>query len=333
MKPVGPLLCTILLMVLSLTIGNSRSANAQDSVNISGEAFLDYFYFISSLNGETDWENGFNYRRARLTADATISEQFSARIRMETIGLLVNDNGIPEPFVKDLFLKWKNALGDGHNLVMGIASTVAWGPVEKVWGYRSVARTLQHRAGLHSSRDMGVKADGPVALDGKLRYSVQIGNANGVRAENDKYKRVYGQLEYYPTPSVTITVGGNYERIEDGYAYNINGFAGFESDRFRVGGEGYYHPTVFDDGRATEDRYGGSGFVVYDVSMKHSIILRADFVERPDGALLASEVFAVAGIAFRPQKNVQFIPHLRYLNRDGAENDRITGLFTLWFKF
>jgi len=333
MKPVRRDFRALLLMVFTLTIFTSRSAYAQDSVNISGEAFLDYFYFFSTITDDVEVRDGFNYRRARLTADAKLSEQFSTRIRIETIGLITVDKFAPQPFIKDLYLKWKDALGSGHNLVFGLSSTIAWGPAERVWGYRSLARTLQHRAALHSSRDMGVTATGPLALDGKLRYAFMFGNANSVRAENDKYKRVYGLLEYYPSQQLTITVGSKYEGHEDGYAYNVNGFAGYGAARFRIGAEGFFQPKVFDDGRANEERYGVSGFVVVDVSEKHSLILRADKVDRPDGATLGNTVFALAGVAFKPHKNVQFIPHLRYLARDGEENNRVTGLLTLWFKF
>lgn len=306
---------------------------AQDNLRFSGEVFSDYFYVFSSLDGQGDGENGFTYRRARLTTDAKLSDQFNARFRLEAKDVDGSSSKGPNPFVKDLFLTWNDALGIGHRVVLGLSPSVAWQPGERVWGYRSVSKTLQDRAGVHSSRDIGVAIYGPLAVEGKIRYGVMIGNANGTRAENDKYKRVYGQVEFYPNDRLTVTVGGNYEAIEEGYAYNVNGFAGFRGDGFRVGVEGFFHPTVYDDRRPSDEQYGMSAFVVYDASEKYSLILRADAVERPEEFSFETELFALFGVAFKPESNVQFIPMVRYLTLDGAKKDSISAQFTLWFKF
>ena len=56
-------------------------------------------------------------------------------------------------------------------------------------------------------------------------------------------------MDFYPNKNVILTLGSKYEGDEDGYEYNVNGFAGYSAEHFRVGAEGFFQPKVFDDGR------------------------------------------------------------------------------------
>ena len=318
------------LIVLSQS---TQSTLAQQAVQFSGEVFADYLYQFSALDSDRDGENRFTYRRARLTADADLSDQFSARLRLEANDLTGTARGVPTPFVKDVYLKWKDAIGKGHNIVMGMQAPPAWQPAEKFWGYRSVSKTLQDRVGVHSSRDMGVHLSGPLLADGKVKYGVMLGNANSVRAENNKYKRIYGSLEFYPSDSFTASVGSNYQLTEGGYAWNLSGFAGFKAAKFRVGAEGFFHPVKFEDISETQDWAGVSGFVVVDVFENNSVMARAAYVKRPEEGLLTDSFYAVLGFAFKPHDKVQFIPNVIFLDLDGVENTSVTGRMTLWLKF
>ncbi|TDI74983.1 MAG: hypothetical protein E2O84_04995 [Bacteroidetes bacterium] len=321
------------VLLLFLSAGGLRPATAQENIMFSGEVFADYLYQFSTLSGQGDGNNRFTYRRARLTADADLSEQFSARFRIEANDLIGTANGLPTPYVKDLFLKWKDAFGEGHTVLMGLQPPPSWQPAEKFWGYRSVSKTLNDRVGVLSSRDMGVLVRGPLAADGKVRYGIMIGNANGVRAENDKYKRVYGQLEFYPSESFAASLGSHYQLTDGGYEWNFNGFAGFRTRKFRIGVEGFYHPVKIKGISDTQDWLGLSGFVVVDVFKNNSVLARVAFVERPDEAILKNTLFFVAGFAIKPHHNVQFIPNIVFIELEGEENPSVTGRMTLWIKF
>ena len=41
-------------------------------------------------------------------------------------------------------------------------------------------------------------ASGPITSDGTLHYGLMVANNSGVHAETDTYKRVYGQIAWYP---------------------------------------------------------------------------------------------------------------------------------------
>ncbi len=108
------------LALLGLTV--TATALAQDAVKISGLAYMDYDYTISSSDSEEEGENGFGYRRLYLTSDFTISDDFSARARLEASDSSTNSDGKPAPFIKDLYLRWKNSFADGHDIYLGISS-------------------------------------------------------------------------------------------------------------------------------------------------------------------------------------------------------------------
>ena len=60
-----------------------------------------------------------------------------------------------EPFVKHGYLQWKKGLGDA-DIYLGLSGTPTWAVAEKVWGYRSVAKT----APIGSSADLGAAFKG-----------------------------------------------------------------------------------------------------------------------------------------------------------------------------
>jgi len=81
---------------------------------------------------------------------------------------------------------------------------------EKAWGYRSLEKTIMDRGKAASSRDTGIVLRGPIDASGKFRYGFMIGNNSGISRETDKYKRFYGQLEYYPSAKIQMSIGGDY---------------------------------------------------------------------------------------------------------------------------
>ena len=165
---------------------------------------------LSSDDEEAEGDNGFDYRRMYLTADYTLSEEFSGRARLEAASQPVDS----APFVKDLYLKWKGAIADGHDLIFGVQSPPSYTLSEKIWGYRSLEKTIMDRNKIVSSRDMGVQAAGKLTQAGNLKYAVMVGNNNSVRGEDDKYKRVYGQVTWQ-SDKVAASVGGDFASGDD----------------------------------------------------------------------------------------------------------------------
>ena len=317
------------LAVLTTVFGaNALPSMAQNAVRWSGLFYLDYEYLVSSEDEEEEGENGFDYRRMYLTADYSLSDEFSGRARLEA----ASGPGGSSPFVKDLYLTWKGALAEGHDMVIGVQGPPVFTLSEKVWGYRSLERTIMDRQAVSSSRDMGVSATGGLAANGDLTYSLMVGNNNSVRGEDDKYKRLYGQLAFQ-SDYVAASVGGDYASGDDQNAVTANAFVSYGVGLIRVGAEGFFQQVDYDNFDASTERMGVSGWVVTPVTEKVELIGRVDFVENDYGAASVDETFVIGGVAFSPNPKVHFIPNVYLVNATGQNDPEIAGRMTLHADF
>ncbi|HUF09423.1 MAG TPA: hypothetical protein VMO47_08895 [Rhodothermales bacterium] len=316
------------MVVTALLTIISMQGVAQNSVRWSGLFYMDYEYVLSSSDEEQEGENGFDYRRMYLTADYTLSEEFSGRARLEGAGG-------PEtirPFVKDLYLTWHGVLGDGHNLIFGVQPPPAFTLSEKIWGYRSLEKTIMDRQGVSSSRDMGVSAAGALAGDGELTYSLMVGNNNSIRGEDDKYKRVYGQLAFL-SGNVAASVGGDYASGEDRNAVTASAFAGYALKQIRLGVEGFFQQFDYVNSNVSTDRRGLSGWIVTPVTEKVELVGRVDVVENDVGSGSVDETYLIGGVAFKPNRKVHFIPNVYVVDMTGQSDLEIAGRVTLHADF
>src|SRR5690606_2347475 len=97
-----------------------------------------------------------------------------------------------------------------HEATLGITPPPAVQVSEdEFWGYRSLERAVLKFQGVVPSRDFGIRLDGPIGSRSLLRYSVMLANNNARRPESDPYRRVYGQLRFYPIERRPLTLGGD----------------------------------------------------------------------------------------------------------------------------
>ena len=321
--------------------GSVRPALAQTPIKLSGLAYVDYYYQITAPDDADEGLNGFTYRRLYLTADGKISDAFSARARLEAADSNLGGKG-PEPFVKDLYLNWK--VGGGHSLRMGVTSPPAFEISERVWGYRSLEKTIVDLNKVVSSRDFGVRANGPLVGD-QVRYGLMVGNNEGVFPEEDKYKRVYGQLEFYPSEHVTAALSANWAGYSGDRENDIAALAllGYVTDTWRLGVEGFYEINTFERlDNATS--FGVSLFGDYWFSDDWGVVGRVDRVQREQGlfsdepettsALIQNDAtFGLAAIVYQPHEQVQFMPNVLFAKDDDDDTADLQGRFTLSFEF
>lgn len=289
--------------------GGAAIAQGHSDVKISGLFYMDYEYVASSPDSSNEGSHGFRYRRMYLTADYKISDRFGGRARLEAQTSRLTE-GRPFAFVKDLWLKWKNALGDGHNLIFGVQSAPVFVVSETAWGYRSLARTIMDRTDVVFSRDFGVQLKGTFGKDGPLGYAVMFGNNSGVLGETDKSKRLYGQISWAASKNIVFTGGADYAAFEDRNAINTNAFASYDAGVVRVGLEGYYRVTDVSGVNKNYTKLGVSVWAIAKVNEKVELIGRFDRVYSRFLDVDIEETFIVAGVAFFPDKNVRFIPNI-----------------------
>jgi hypothetical protein len=110
---------------------------------------------------------------------------------------------------------------------------------EKIWGYRSLAKTLPDMREFGHSEDLGVALDGYFSEDSTFGYTVMVGNGTGSRIENNKYKKIYFDLranldngfrfELYSDYEGNSTQGKNTRRT------TFKVFAGYQRSAVTVG--------------------------------------------------------------------------------------------------
>jgi hypothetical protein len=239
----------------------SVNSFAQISGKFSGYMFGDYYYNIErdtginnlpdvAIGGKKDL-NGFQFRRIYLTYDNDISENFSARVRLEADQVANTSDGKIGVFVKDANITWKNVF-EGSNLIFGIQPSPSFEVSEAFFGFRFIEKTIMDLRGITPSRDIAVSLRGRFDKEEKLRYWLMFGNGSGNRPEIDKYKRFYGWLQYSPAPEFTFTLYADYNsrpKIESPIApgttvansdYTVTAFAGYaKKNVFSIGVEAF----------------------------------------------------------------------------------------------
>ncbi|MCG9132951.1 hypothetical protein J5I95_14835 [Candidatus Poribacteria bacterium] len=225
-----PVIC-LLLSSFSVAWGNTQK--------ISGYFLGDYYYVPRSHHGELEERNGFQYRRVYFTYDKGLSSEFSTRFRLE-----MNGKSFPtarqatsklEPFLKHGYLKWEPS-GWRTNIYFGLSGTPTWRNVEKVWGYRSVAKTVLDLQKMGSSADFGVALQGDIDASNLISYHLMIANGTGTRAEIDKNKKISFSLAAKPITGVTLEGYIDRENAADlGKWHTLQGFLGYQQERFRFG--------------------------------------------------------------------------------------------------
>ena len=304
-------------------------ALAQDHITLKGRAYLDYEYIAASPDEDEKGENGFGYRRLYLTTDYKFSDNLKGRARLEAKGSNAT------PFVKDLYLQWSNVFGDGHSLVMGVAPPPAFEVAESVWGYRSLQKTIMDRNKIVSSRDFGIRANGNLSADGSLRYGVMIAN-NTSRDETDKYKRVYGQLEW-AKDNISFTAGTDYAAGDESNRVNFNAFGGYSADDWRLGIEGVYNQTSLDASDATVDVIGLSAFFIRKIKPSWEFVGRVDQVSVDIQGEDSNELFILLALShqlFKENKQyIRLIPNVLMSKFSDLDDIRIAGRMTLEMQF
>ena len=359
-------------LLISLFAGDATG----QTVKVGGLAYVDYFYRLGDDDESALWQkpkdnlwdsdrdetvndafHGFTYRKVYLTTDATISENFKARFRLEANDKHAGSKG-PIPFVKDMWVDW-NYTGN-HSARVGVMPPPVFQLSEHVWGFRSLEKTIIDVQGVNSSRDFGIRFDGPIPIrNGLVRYAAMLANGSGNRAEHDKNKRGYAQISIHPSDKLVFSAGADYgkylnQAILNGEVFRsppyrevrASVFGGYEGDVARFGVEAFRYELKREQEqtrivRETEDGYletstyepstrliGISVFGSFKVNPLVEFVGRLDLTKDDGdfGAIdsydrILDETLVLVGVAFTPNKHVRIIPNLWWFGSDYQEED------------
>ncbi|MCG8607801.1 hypothetical protein MJD09_22805 [bacterium] len=296
---------------------------------ISGYMFGDFYYVGQNHDSAMEGKNGFWFRRIYLTYDQSLSDEFSVRFRMEmnSPGDFTSSSKL-EPALKDGYVQWKRS---GQALLLGISGTPTWGYLEKFWGYRSVEKTPADLYKFGSSRDFGIAAKGKLGASKNTFYHVMFGNGSSNKSETNDGKKFAVALGQHITKQFSVEVYTDFEE-RPGHTNRLTyqGFAGFKTDRFRLGAQ-YLHQTR-KNGGPDEQLQIVSVFAVTKLQPKLSAFARWDrsldaISAGPDISYLpldgsAKFNFFLAGLDFTPHKDVHLMPNFEVVRYDEVAGSR-----------
>lgn len=314
------LLCAGLLTAQTNQGGKDKQDDPDGKV--WGYAFGDYFYkaggdsTVSALD-YTGYKKDFNsleFRRIYLGYDHNISRDFMARFVLAYDGSDLLASGKRSVIVKDAFLAWKEIFS-GSALTIGLQPTPSFSFLsEKVWGYRSVEKTIMDLRGITGSRDMGVMLNGSFDKESKFGYYLMIATGSALRMEINKYKKYYGMLSgSFAEKKITADIYGDYESSgPDRNRGTLSSFLSWSGENITAGAEGFIQKNNTSS-TAGFDPFGISVFITGNITKdRFRFFTRYDFFN-PDTRTAQygyNQHFVTAGIDYMPVPKVHIMPNL-----------------------
>lgn len=365
------LLCTVPAIAQQKTPTDS---SFKPSGKLWGYTFGDYYFKAHSdaLNrgggnqytGIEKGRNAFQLRRVYLGYTYDISPNFTAEVLLAaedntttstgiTTGDLLGDGKLSF-YIKLANLRWKN-IWKGTYLVVGQVATPAFPLVtEPIWGYRTVERTVADIRRTPSF-DLGAALQGKFDSKANFGYNLMVGNGNGARPENDKFKWFYGDVfAKFLDKRLVIDLYADFDRLNQTSTWHhsrnmIKGFIAYTTPVFTAGAEAFINHgrqdvvginavrrdttsanakaiSAFIKGSIVKDKLGFFARADHyspDVNYNNSVYTLYKGLT-PNYEPNNKELFLTAGIDFTPAKNVHFIPNVWY-NRYTSNQKGLTG--------
>ena len=228
-----PIKVIVLGIAALLSLGLFGSLEGAEG-KIKGVAFGDYYFVVAGTDKN---ENGFKFRRIYLTYDLKWNDRWSGRVRYEANDAGFGGEDKMRPFVKHGYLRYRS---NGRTVYMGLFGTPTWNVSERIWGYRSIEKTIMDKRKIGSSADIGVGFKGKLDGAGRVKAQLMFGNGSGQRPEADNGKKVYSLLHLKPTDIVEATVYFDWEGKPGGKdRVTFAGMLGTSVENFRFGLEGF----------------------------------------------------------------------------------------------
>jgi hypothetical protein len=308
-------------MVLILTSTIIPQNSDESGGKLSGYMFGDYYHITKNHRSDILDKHGFWFRRIYLSYDYKINSNFSTRLRFE----MANEGDFKSkdamtPIVKDAWLKYKL---DKIQFILGISPPPTFAVIEKIWGYRSVEKTPLDIQKMASSREFGLSILGKFDDDGIVKYHLMLSNGSSNKEEIDKGKSGMLSLGLYPSKEWIFELYGDYsDKSGNTDWYTWQAFLSYSIEQFWAGIQ-YTDQTRRQEENNDEQLRVASIFLGGNLSEQFSLFARVDktFDPNPDGDDIdfipfdptAKSTFFVAGVDFKPVKDVSIIPNVEFI--------------------
>jgi len=310
---------------------------------ISAYAFGDYYFVLKNHKTELEDQNGFWLRRVYVTYEGDISDKLKARARLElnSPGTFTTSAANITPYLKDAYIAYQYA--PLHKVTVGIQDSLAYGNIEKFYGYRHLEKTMFDLYKNRSSRDFAIDFSGAFDAAKKFNYSVQYGNYSGNKNETDKYKQVGARFFVNVTPKLLVEVNGDVSTVSGVKTSTlVQGFVGYKEDWGRLG-VNYGQEMVKEDGKDDANMAVLSAFAVAKLGKKLEAVARYDMSMDPQlhgqGDYLLIEKgyktnLAILGLAWNIHPKFQIMPNIKmvsYKENNGVKPASDTYFNLTWY--
>ncbi len=296
---------------------------------ITGVAFGDYYFVTTGANKN---ENGFKFRRIYLTYDLKWNDRWSGRVRYEA-----NDSGFGaedkmRPFVKHGYLRYRS---NGRTVYMGLFGTPTWNVSERIWGYRSIGKTIMDLHKIGSSADLGVGFNGMLDGEGRVNAQLMFGNGNGQRPEADNGKKVYSLLHVKPAGAIEATVYLDWEGKPEGRnRVTFAGMLGTSGENFRGGIEAFVRKNKKGEADGDAQVLGMSASGTATVRPRVKAFARLDYYDPGQSTVRDEEYMIIGGIDVTPAGNIHIMPNVMATIYASSNADtEVVPRMTVHFKF
>ena len=305
--------------------------SAAQAGEVKGLMFGDYYYVLAADEADAKHSpkrNAFQFRRLYLTYQSDIATDFAIRFRLEAKDAGFAQGAKMEPFVKHGYLQWKEGIGDA-DIYLGLSGTPTWAVAEKVWGYRSVAKTALDWNKIGSSADLGAALKGSA---GRLSYHLMVGNGTGQGPEDDHGKKFYGSLSFKAADRLILEGYADFNARAAGLnERTFKGFVGWQGVRGSAGLE------VFSRTNELAGN-GGEDHVIAGVSAFGSLPLNAAFkgFGRFDVVTHDAEddrdLLFITGLDYAAATAVHLMPNV-LIESPAGRAANVQGRLTFFYKF
>lgn len=348
----------VTLIITGIVLLFNFSARAQNEIKqdefkpsgkIWGLTFGDFYTMLHAdslkrgnvqYSGIPENMNAFEFRRVYLGYDYSISEKFSTEFLLAHEGQTLGDNATRTFYLKTANLRWKNIF-KYNDLVIGQSATPSFPLLsEKIWGYRSVEKTIADMRKISGSNDLGISLQGRFDENANYGYNLMIGNGTGPKIELDNYRKYYGDVyAKFLNQKLIVDLYADQENIKlipkhHKSKTTVKIFIAYQKENLTAGIEAFrqsyansaisFNPVTLQTDTSNAVLIGYSvflkGFILKD---KLNFFARYDLFN-PDtkfnSDLIYSssynsqniERFVTAGLDYTPHKNVHIIPNIWY---------------------
>lgn len=336
--------CILCLLLLSTTAFSQDTTKSFKSYGVLGGYFFGDFAYKAAADslkrGNVEYssqpanQSSFNIRRMYLTYNYYLSPKFTSELVLAYEGQTPTSS-TRNVFIKYLNVKWSNVF-KRTDLLFGQLRIPFIINMENLYGYRSIEKTVADMRGVSSSSDLGIAVQGRINKKENLSYSVIVANGTGIHPENDKYKRLYTNLNgKFLKNSLNIDLNFSYELASSSIhksRHNYKLGVVYKTPGITIGTEFFDNalmhyanavPPEYDDTTTVnESAVGLSLFINKRISDKLISFARYDYYN-PDTKYdtkfnylnpynTNTENFFTAGIDFQPIEKVHIMPNIWY---------------------